>query len=214
MYEDILLLFRHSVDVFASFLGLGLVLYAMTSSYGFLSKYRNDPLFVKLHLNAEIIRNRDIILSKNERKLYSPTWADIVGTQMRMLMMDQSALVDAVQLLFQVTLAFCVERISRLIHRQVHRLLNFSVPTYGDANFAFGVQGNGTVVAVISSVLSGFNVHSHYCDIATTDACMTPFISVDWSTWFVLWFTASVYFVACFFTRRSAIIPLDSSRLS
>ena len=185
------------------------------SSYRFLRNYRDDPLFFKVYINAKKNQNWTIILSENERKRYTQTWTDIIGSQMKMFLTDQSLLKDAVQLLFQVTIAFCVEQIGRPVHQQVHQLLNFSVPTYGDASFAFRVQGNGTVAAVIGSVLTGFNVHTQYCDIATTDACMTPFISVGWSTWTVLWLTALIYFAACFFTHRSAhCISLDSSKLS
>lgn len=210
--EDIVLLLRYSIGVFASFFSTALVLYAVTSSYRFLNKYRNDPLFFKVYLDREITQNRAVSLSKNERKRYTPTWTNVIGVQMKMMFMDQSALADSAQLLFQVVLAFCVERIGRLVHEKVHQLLNFSVPAYGDANFAFRVQGNGTVAAVIRSVLGGFNVHSHYCDIATTNACVTPFISVKWFTWVILWFTASVYFIACLFKRRSGQkIALDSS---
>ena len=82
--------------------------------------------------------------------------------------------------LAKVSVLFFIERSVRWLHDTLQDV-QFVVPEYGDARFAFNVQGNGTVGRLLSSVLSGgFNLQSKYCKVANSSVCSTFFFPVTW----------------------------------
>lgn len=87
-------------------------------------------------------------------------------------------------LLVKVFVCFLVEWATRSFHDFLQGV-QFVVPEYGDARFAFNVQGNGTMARIFSSFLSGgFLLQSKYCKLAKSSVCSTYFFPVSWQVLF------------------------------
>lgn len=94
--------------------------------------------------------------------------------------------------LIRIIMWFLIEEAFQSLHEKLQNI-RFRVPEKGDARFAFNIQGNGTIAAILSSVLGGFDLQSRYCTEADAVVCSTLFFPLGWRSWTALFVLGSLY---------------------
>ena len=191
--------------MFLAFFFLSIIVYSAVAGARFLRMYNMNIRYYNTYLSKAIIKQRNIKLTKRERKRYYDSPKRLLSNYFHSLLNSPRDLGSAISLILQSLLALVIERLGKVLHAEVNKI-KFTVETYGDTNFGFDVKGTGIFATIFRTLLDGFSIRTRYCGISSTDTCEGPFYEQGRDMWILLFSLGFGFFIVGVIKQKSTYL--------